>query len=130
MTRTETATAAALAVVVAIVGVGQAGQIDAYVTQVIDDAAQFAGAVAAVVCCLWTARWYRGGQRAWRLWLALGMAFWGGGQVIWSYNQLFVDRPLPSPSLADAGYLGLAVPALLALLSLPGRRTPSAAIMR
>ena len=130
MTRTETATAAALAVVVAIVGVGQAGQIDAYVTQVIDDAAQFAGAVAAVVCCLWTARWYSGGQRAWRLWLALGMALWGGGQLIWSYNQLFVDRPLPSPSLADAGYLGLAVPALLALLSLPGRRTPSAAIMR
>jgi diguanylate cyclase (GGDEF)-like protein len=130
MSRKEVATAAALAVVVATVGVGQAGLLDPFVTQAIDDAAQLAGAVATVVCCLWTARRYQGGQRAWRLWLALGMTSWGTGQVIWSYNQLFADRPLPSPSLADAGYLGLAIPALLALISLPGRRTPAAAIMR
>jgi diguanylate cyclase len=130
MSKTEVVTAAVLAVVVVTVGVGQAGLIDAYLTQVIDDAAQYAGAVAAVVCCLWTARRYTGGQRAWRLWLALGMGLWSCGQLIWSYNQLFANRPLPSPSWADAGYLGLAIPALVALLSLPGRRTPAAAIMR
>src|SRR5919107_3625842 len=112
MSRAAATTAAALAVVVATIGAGQAG------------------ALAAVVCCLWTARRYSGGQRAWRLWLALGMAGWGVGQVIWSYNQLFVGRPLPSPSLADAGYLSLAVPALLALISLAGRRTTAAQIMR
>jgi diguanylate cyclase (GGDEF)-like protein len=100
------------------------------VTQAIDDAAQFLGAVAAVVCCLWTARRYIGGQRTWRLWLALGMTGWAVGQVIWSYNQLFGGRPLPSPSLADAGYLSLAIPALFALICLAGRRTPAAEIMR
>ena len=130
MSKTEVATAAALAVVVATVGAGQAGLLDPFLTQAIDDAAQLAGALATVVCCLWTARRYRGGQRAWRLWLALGMTSWSFGQVIWSYNQLFADVPLPSPSLADAGYLGLAIPALLALLSMPGQRTPAAAIMR
>jgi diguanylate cyclase len=130
MSRAAATTAAALAVVVATIGVGQAGAFDPMVTQAIDDVAQFLGALAAVVCCLWTARRYSGGQRAWRLWLALGMAGWGIGQVIWSYNQLFVGRPLPSPSLADAGYLSLAVPALLALVSLAGRRTPAAEIMR
>jgi diguanylate cyclase (GGDEF)-like protein len=128
--RIEAVTGAALAVVLVTVGAGQAGWLDAYPAQVIDDAAQLAGALATVVCCLWTARHYTGGQRAWRLWLALGMAFWSFGQVVWSWNQLFADRPLPSPSLADAGYLGLALPALLALVSLPGRRTPAAAIMR
>ena len=127
--RSEIAAAAVVAVV-ATVGLGQAGLLDEFATQAIDDAAQLAGALATVVCCLWTARRYQGGQRAWRLWLALGMASWSGGQVIWSYSQLFADQPLPSPSLADAGYLGLAVPALLAMLSLPGRRTPAAAIMR
>ena len=130
MSKTEVATAAALAVVVATVGAGQAGLLDEFLTQAIDDAAQLAGALATVACCLWTARRYQGGQRAWRLWLALGMASWACGQVIWSYNQLFADVPLPSPSLADAGYLGLAIPALIALLSLPGRRTPAAGIMR
>jgi diguanylate cyclase (GGDEF)-like protein len=130
MPKVTATTAVALAAVVATIGAGQAGLLDPFVTQAIDDAAQFLAAVAAVACCLWTARRYTGGQRAWRLWLALGMTFWGFGQVIWSYNQLFVDRPLPSPSLADAGYLGLAVPALLALISLAGRRTPATEIMR
>jgi diguanylate cyclase (GGDEF)-like protein len=130
MPKAAATTAATLAVVVATIGAGQAGLFDPMVTQAIDDAAQFLGAVAAVVCCLWTARRYSGGQRSWRLWLALGMAGWAVGQVIWSYNQLFVGRPLPSPSLADAGYLSLAIPALFALICLAGRRTPAAEIMR
>ena len=129
LTRTA-ATLALLAVVVATIGAGQAGLFDPFVTQAIDDAAQFLGAVAAVTCALWTARRYRGAQRAWRLWLALGMTSWGIGQVIWSYHQLFADTPLPSPSPADAGYLGLVPAALLALICLAGRRTPSAEIMR
>jgi diguanylate cyclase (GGDEF)-like protein len=130
MPKAVATTAATLIVVVATVGAGQAGLFDPTVTQAIDDAAQFAGAVAAVACCLWTARRYTGGQRAWRLWLAAGMAGWSVGQLIWSYNQLFVDRPLPSPSPADAGYLALPIPALVALICLAGRRTPAAEIMR
>ena len=130
MPKATAATLAALVLVVATIGAGQAGLLDGFVTQAIDDAAQFLGALAAVLCCLWTARRYTGGQRAWRLWLALGMAGWSVGQVIWSYNQLFADRPLPSPSLADAGFLSLAVPALLALISLAGRGAPATEIMR
>jgi diguanylate cyclase len=130
MPKATAATLAALTIVVAAICAGQAGLVDAYATQVIDDAAQFLGALAAVLCCLWTARRYHGSQRAWRLWLALGMAGWTVGQVIWSYNQLFAHRPLPSPSLADAGYLSLAVPALFALISLAGRGAPATEIMR
>jgi diguanylate cyclase (GGDEF)-like protein len=130
MPKAITTTAAALGVVVTTIGAGQAGLFEPIVTQSIDDAAQFLSAAAAVAGCLWTARRYTGGQRAWRLWLAAGMAGWGVGQLIWSYNQLFVDRPLPSPSLADAGYLSLFVPALLALISLAGRGTPAIEIMR
>jgi diguanylate cyclase (GGDEF)-like protein len=130
MSKAAATTAAVLAVVVATIGAGQAGLLDPVVTQTIDDAAQFLGALAAVLCCLWTAPKYTGGQRAWRLWLAVGMAGWGVGQVIWSYNQLFADRPLPSPSLADAGYLSLTIPALLALVSLAGRGSPATDIMR
>src|SRR3954447_13682767 len=130
MSKAAATTAGVLVVVVATIGVGQIGLLDPFVTQFIDDAAQYLAAVAAVVCCLWTARKYRGGQRAWRLWLALGMAGWSVGQLIWSYNQLFVDRRLPSPSLAAAGYLSLAIPALLALISLAGRGSPATDIMR
>ena len=130
MPKAGATTAGVLVVVVATIGAGEAGLFDPIVTQAIDDAAQFLGALAAVACCLWTAPRYSGGQRAWRLWLAVGMTGWGIGQLIWSYNQLFVDRPLPSPSLADAGYLSLAVPALLALISLAGRPRPAAEIMR
>jgi diguanylate cyclase (GGDEF)-like protein len=129
MSKAAVATTAALVVVVATVGVGQAGLIDAAVTQWIDDAAQLLGALAAVGCCLWTSRQYRGPQRAWRLWLALGMASWSVGQVIWSYGQLISHDPLPSPSLADAGYLGLALPALLALISIGGQGPPPDEIM-
>ncbi len=129
MPKPAVATTAALVLVVATVGAGQAGLIDATVTQWIDDAAQFAGAAAAVGCCLWTSRRYHGPQRAWRLWLALGLASWSVGQVLWSYGQLIAHTPLPSPSLADAGYLGLTLPALLALISIGGQGPPPDEIM-
>src|SRR3954447_26550246 len=130
MSRAAVTTAGTLVVVVATVGAGQAGLFGHTVTQAIDDAAQLLGALAAVGCCLWTSRRYTGAQRAWRLWLALGMASWSVGQVLWSYGQLIAHQPLPSPSLADAGYLGLAVPALLALISLGGQSPLPDEIMR
>jgi diguanylate cyclase (GGDEF)-like protein len=130
MSKAAAATAGALVVVVSTVGAGQAGLLDETVTQAVDDAAQLLGALAAVACCLWTSRRYRGPQRTWRLWLALGMASWSVGQILWSYGQLIAHQPLPSPSLADAGYLGLAPPALLALISLGGQAPPPDEIMR
>jgi len=116
-----------VAAVVTVVGLGGAGYggvglLNDFTVQFVDDAAQFLGALAASSSCLWTARRYAGGQRAWRLWMAAGMGGWAVGQLIWSWNQLFGNQPLPSPSWADAGYLSLAVPALLALVCLAGRR--------
>jgi diguanylate cyclase (GGDEF)-like protein len=130
MPKAAATTVSALVVVFGAIGAGEAGLLDPIVTETIDDSAQFLGALAAVACCLWTAPRYSGGQRAWRLWLALGMTGWSVGQLTWSNNQLFVGRPLPSPSLADAGFLSLAVAAVLALISLAGRRAPAAQIMR
>ncbi|HEV8565668.1 MAG TPA: hypothetical protein VGQ92_01065, partial [Actinoplanes sp.] len=81
-----TTAAGALVVVFIAIGAGEAGMFDPIVSQAIDDAAQFLGALAAVACCLWTAPRYSGGQRAWRLWLAFGMTGWSIGQLISSYN--------------------------------------------
>ena len=49
--------------------------------------------------------------------MAVGMAGWTVGQAFWSWYQVFSDTPLPSPSLADVGYLTMPVFALPALLA-------------
>src|SRR6266496_5008005 len=71
----------------------------------IDDAMQLSAGLSAVVCGWLTARRVRGLHRWWRLLLALGMAALSGGQVVWSWYQLVDNQGLPSPSLADVGYL-------------------------
>ena len=55
--------------------------------------------------------------------MAYGMAGWSLGQLVWSYYQIFGGDSLPSPSLADVGYLTLPVFALPALLSLAAAAT-------
>ena len=55
------------------------------------------------------------------------MAGWTVGQACWSWYQVVEDTPLPSPSVADLGYLTmpvLAVPALLTLAVEPPRHHP------
>ncbi|HEV8172234.1 MAG TPA: hypothetical protein VGP91_01160, partial [Actinoplanes sp.] len=81
MPKAAATTVSALVVVFGAIGAGEAGLLDPIVTETIDDSAQFLGALAAVACCLWTAPRYSGGQRAWRLWLALGMTGWSVGQL-------------------------------------------------
>lgn len=91
-----------------------------------DNLMQFAMGLMAAVCGFVVARRHSGSQRWWRLLIAVGMAGWTGGQVIWSWYQLFDDRGLPSPSLADVGYLLLPVFVLPALLVLAtAREEPS-----
>jgi diguanylate cyclase (GGDEF)-like protein len=88
----------------------------------IDDAMQLSAGVAAVVCGCLVARRFRGHQRWWRLLIALGMAGWSLGQCVWSWYQLVDGRGLPSPSLADIGYLSFPVFALAALFALARAR--------
>lgn len=88
----------------------------------IDDALQLSAGLSAVVCGLVVARRFNGPQRWWRLLIVLGMIGWSTGQVIWSWYQLIENRSLPSPSLADVGYLTLPVCALPALLVLAAAR--------
>ncbi len=88
----------------------------------IDDAMQLSAGVAAVVCGVLVARRVRGHQRWWRVLVALGMAGWSLGQCVWSWYQLIDGRGLPSPSLADVGYLSFPVFALAALFVLARAR--------
>ncbi|VVJ16151.1 Uncharacterised protein [Amycolatopsis camponoti] len=88
----------------------------------IDDAMQLSAGVAAVVCGALVARRVRGHQRWWRVLVAVGMAGWSLGQCVWSWYQLVDGRGLPSPSLADVGYLSFPVFALAALFVLARAR--------
>lgn len=36
--------------------------------------------------------------------IGLGIFFWGGGELIWSYYNFFLNEPAPYPSLADIGF--------------------------
>ncbi len=114
--------AVAVAGVFGAVGLGGSGLLSPWWSLFVDDLAQFGAALAATLTCWITARRHTGAQRRWRLWMGTGTCGWMIGQFIWSWYQLFRDDGLPSPSLADAGYLTLPVFALPALIALAGDR--------
>lgn len=89
-------------------------------TDVVDNAMQFsAGAAATLSALIWGAR-ETGVRRHWRLLVAVGMATWTTGVALWAWYQVVDGRGLPSPSLADAGFL-LYVPfGLAALFTIAG----------
>jgi signal transduction histidine kinase len=68
-----------------------------------------------MLVCWITAGRYDGGQRWWRIWMGAAACGWAIGQVIWTWLQLYRGVGLPTPSLADAGYLTLPVFVLPAL---------------
>src|ERR1044072_2919178 len=73
----------------------------------VDNAMQLSAGLTAVVCGWLRGRRMRGPQRWWRLLIAIGMAGWSCGQLIWAWYQLPGRQGQPSPSLADEGYLTL-----------------------
>ena len=92
----------------------------------VDNVLQLSTGLTAAICGFLMARRHSGPQRRWRLLIAVGMACWTAGQLVWSWYQLFENRGLPSPSLADVGYLLLPVFVLPALLVLAtAREEPS-----
>src|SRR6266545_4720086 len=125
MTRNFRATAALAGafVATAVVVAAAIAPSDRYTARLIDDLSQLVGALGAVGCCVWTARHSRGSDRTWRILMAIGMAGWTVGQGLWTYYRAFDLRAVPSPSLADIGYLTLPVFALPALLVLGSSRS-------
>src|SRR5688572_25041358 len=122
--------AVAVAGVFGAVALGGSGVLGPWWSLFVDDLAQFSAGLAATVTCWMTARRHTGAQRRWRLWMGTGTCGWTIGQFIWSWYQLFRDDALPSPSLADAGYLLLPVFALPALIALAGDRPAEGAPRR
>jgi diguanylate cyclase (GGDEF)-like protein len=89
-----------------------------YVALWVDDLLQLTAGLSVVVCGWAAARRVRGPQRWWRLLIVVGMASWSVGQAIWSWYQVIDSEGLPSPSLADVGYLAFPVFAITALFAL------------
>nr|BFE61263.1 EAL domain-containing protein [Dactylosporangium thailandense] len=116
--------------VAVVVGVGGSGLLSPWWSQFVDDLGQFGAGLAATLACWLGAPRHTGAQRRWRLWMGAAACGWTIGQFIWSFYQLFRDNALPSPSLADAGYLTLPVFALPAVVSLAAARPPADAPRR
>lgn len=51
--------------------------------------------------------------------MALSLAVWGSGRLIYTGFGLTRNHVYPFPSLADAGFVGYALPAAVALLLFP-----------
>ncbi|MFF8384718.1 putative bifunctional diguanylate cyclase/phosphodiesterase [Streptomyces kanasensis] len=80
-----------------------------------------AAALAASVSCFRYARAHASRFRpAWLL-FALSSAMAGSGNAVWGWYEVVLDRPVPSPSLADLFFLLFAPPAIVGLLVLAKR---------
>jgi len=85
------------------------------VTTAVDDLTQLAAPLLAAALSVAAARRANGLDR--RLWwsLAAACASWAAGQAVWSWYELVLGVEPPFPSLADAGFLGFPVLAVVGL---------------
>ncbi|MEV0039530.1 putative bifunctional diguanylate cyclase/phosphodiesterase [Streptomyces sp. NPDC056909] len=78
-------------------------------------------AMIAAVSCFFYARVRRGPFRpAWLL-FSFSSAMASGGNAVWGWYEVILDKPVPSPSLADLFFLCFAPPAIVGLLVLAKR---------
>jgi diguanylate cyclase (GGDEF)-like protein len=115
--------AAAAAAAVALLALGGLGAVlDGAARQTVANLGVLLLATAGGFGCMGAAR--RTGGRISRGWAALAVAcwFWAAGQAAWTVYENVLDIAAPYPSLADVGYLGFPVAALvgLAFLAPPG----------
>ena len=124
MSRFRCACVAVAALVVGVVAMAASGVLSERSSSAVNDLGQLLGGAAATVACAVTGLRTTGAERRWRLLLAAGFAGWTGGQALWTWSQVVSLDPIPSPSLADVGYLTLPVFALPSLLVIAaaGRR--------
>ena len=79
----------------------------------IDDLGEAVAAAIASGACAWAAMRAVGRERlGWSL-MSISTGLWAAGEVAWSVYEVFLRIPVPSPSLADAGFLA-AVPFAMA----------------
>lgn len=75
----------------------------------VDDLGEAVAAALAAAACGWAASRAKGKDRlGWSL-MGISAGLWAAGEVVWSIYEVFLRVPVPSPSLADAGFLA-AVP--------------------
>ena len=124
MRRFRSASVAVAVLVVGVVAVAASGVLNDRSSSAVNDLGQLLGGAAATVACAVTGLRTTGAERRWRLLMAAGFAGWTGGQALWTWSQVVSLDPIPSPSLADVGYLTLPVFALPSLLVIAaaGRR--------
>jgi diguanylate cyclase (GGDEF)-like protein len=124
VSRFRSASVAAAVLVVGVVALAGSGVLSDRASSTVNDLGQLLGGAAATVACAVTGLRTTGTERRWRLLMAAGFAGWTGGQALWTWSQVISLDPIPSPSLADVGYLMLPVFALPSLLVIAaaGRR--------
>ena len=109
---------AAAAVVVALASIAYAlilkfGIFGDQAVTAIDDLGEAAAAAIASAACAWAATRAFGRERlGWTL-MSISTGLWAAGEVAWSVYEVFMKVTVPTPSLADAGFLA-AVPFAMA----------------
>ncbi|MHA7221257.1 hybrid sensor histidine kinase/response regulator [Arthrobacter sp. RHLT1-20] len=86
-------------------------------------------ALVAVASCASAARRPGENARGWRF-MTAATSLWATGQAVWTFFGLTQNNVYPFPSLADAAFLGYAVPAAIALFSFPRTQGSGVALMR
>ena len=80
---------------------------------IIDDLGEALAAAIASGACAWAATRASGKERlGWTL-MSFSTGLWAAGELVWSYYEVWQQVTVPTPSLADAGFLG-AVPFAIA----------------
>src|SRR5438270_13376222 len=75
----------------------------------IDDLGEAVAAAIACAACAWAATRAVGKERlGWTL-MSISTGLWAAGELAWSYYEVWQQVTVPTPSVADAGFLG-AVP--------------------
>jgi diguanylate cyclase (GGDEF)-like protein len=81
--------------------------------QAVDNIAQLVVPLLAALAAAIVARVQQGRMRWSWTYMALACVSWAGGQLVWTWYEVIRHEAVPSPSLADIGYLG-AIPLLIA----------------
>lgn len=97
--------------------------------QSVGDLAILAASLLATASCARAGRRKDESARAWRV-MGLATLIWSIGQTIWTFFGLTLNHAYPYPSLADAAFVGYAIPAAIALYLFPRPRVSSVAFVR
>ncbi|WP_415854446.1 response regulator [Sinomonas sp. G460-2] len=117
------------ALALAVVAVTVVSDPGSGVSQTVGDFGILAASLAATASCARAAARRGPETRAW-LWIGLAALIWSTGQGIWTGYGLATDHDYPFPSLADAGFVGYSVPAIVGLLFFPRTRASRVGLAR